>query len=98
MKLKYLLIALFLVSAASPAFAAREVTFERKAVITACELTQLQSVTLNQKWNKLSMRFFMVSMESGNNAYRVQQVRAKVDQELTELRDEYGSDCVLDIL
>ena len=98
MKLTYMLLALFLVSFAQPATAARDIGFERTVVIKACQLTDLQSAILNQKWNKLSMRFFMVSMESGNDAYRIRQARADVDRELAELRDEYGSDCVLDIL
>lgn len=98
MKLKYLFIMLFVVSAALPAVASRDVGFERKAVIYACELTQLQSAVLNQKWNKLAMRFFTVSMEKADTPYQIKKVRAEVDQALNNLRDEYGSDCVLDIL
>lgn len=98
MKLKYSLMALILISVTSPAVASRDSGFEGLATFTSCELTDLQRALLNQAWNKLSMRFFMVSMESGNNPYKVRQMRAEVDQQLAELRDEYGSDCVLDIL
>lgn len=97
MKLKYLLMALILVSLTSPAVASRDSGFEHSATITACELTDLQRALLNQAWNKLSMRFFMVSIESNGDMQRIQQVRAEVDHALSKLRDEYGSDCVLDI-
>lgn len=98
MKLTYWMFLLFLVSVAQPATAARDAGFERATVIKACELTDLQHAILNQEWNKLSMRFFMASMEHAGSPHRIQNVRAEVDQALAELRDEYGSDCVLEIL
>lgn len=98
MKMTCLILAFFIGSLAQPAFASRDAGFERMVDIKACELTSLQSALLNQKWNKLSMRFFMVSIENADNPYLVKQVRADVDQALAELRDEYGTDCVLDIL
>lgn len=98
MKLTYMLLALFLVSVAQPATASRDTGFESTTVVSACELTDLQHALLNQEWNKLSMRFFMASMEHSGNPHHIQHVRAEVDQALAELRDVYGSDCVLEIL
>lgn len=98
MKLTHFILVIPLVFTTLPADAARDAGFDPSADADNCALNDLQRAVLNQQWNKLAMRFFMVSMEDANDPNQINRVRREVDRGVAELRDEYGTDCVLDIL
>lgn len=83
--------------AALPANAARSVDVEQSALNQTCELSEYQKAVRDMKWNELSMRHFMVTMNAPNDAELIRQVHRDVADGIAKLRREFGVDCVLDI-
>jgi|GEM_PF-3279008 len=98
MKLKYALIAVFILSVALPAAASIDPNFERHKRVTACKLNATEITVLNARWNKLAMRHFMASTEARIDPRAAERIRREVDRELNALRREFGPACVLDII
>ncbi|MGJ3260994.1 MAG: hypothetical protein ACFE0S_15465 [Rhodospirillales bacterium] len=97
MKLKYALIAVSLLLLGQTASAAVDPNFERHARVTACKLSNAEQTVLDDRWNKLAMRHFKVSMERGIDPAEATQIRREVENGLADLRRRFGPACVLAI-
>ncbi len=97
MTLKYALIAVSIVLLGQPVSAAVDPNFERHARVTTCKLSNAEQIVLDDRWNKLAMRQFKVSMERGIDPAEAARIRREVENGLADLRRRFGPTCVLEI-
>lgn len=96
MKLKYCLMAIFLLGA-MPATAAIDPDFDTAREMTGCILTEVQSASLKVTWNELARRFYFASMEAMEDPSQFIQVRGEIQAEIKQLRRVFGHHCVRSI-
>ena len=96
MKLKYCLVAIFLLGA-MPATAAIDTHFDTAPEMTGCILSEVQSTTLMATWNQLARRFYFASMEAMEDPSQFIQVRGEIQAKIKQLRRVFGHHCVRSI-